>query len=462
MRPEIVGAGRRLGRAGLVLLLAALMASACGCVGLRGRCTIVMTARGDSLERGIRIERIQSHEDSLRGTLRPDLEPGMSERLLSVYRVSQDTAATAPYAARGRFADVPDDIGTRGHYRHWATPLGEAFFYSERVRGMDDPAAWVERRLSSADSLAAGTAEWLRFELLTQPEWPRVESTLEPELRRIARTYASATLASVGQDTLQLGWLLSFAPEHPLFALLGASALEDTADAVRYAPYFARARADLARRMGLRSAADQARVLGFLADGPAILASYRGWAERAPGAAALDLDAAQRLILAMGADPKAQQSLTLVDVELRLPRKPFSTNGRWSDSARCVRWTGLCALLAEREVSLPMTCSAVWSVPDSIVQRRLFGDVVLEDDALFDYADWYGTLAPARRAEWDRMLLALRPGRLEPLERFRFRGEEGPADAAAYVRRLILNQIGPQTQPVPGKRGKPAPPARSR
>jgi len=462
MRPDVVGAGRRFGRAGSVSLLAVLVASACGCVGVRDRVTIVMTPRGDSLERGIRIERPQSHEDSLRGVLRPDLEPGMSERLFSVYRVSPDTAATAPYAARGRFAEIPDDIGTRGHYRHWATPLGEAFFYSERVRGMDDPAGWVERRLASADSLAAGTAEWLRFELLTQPEWPRAATTLEPELRSIARTYAAATLASVGQDSLQLGWLLSFVPEHPLVALLGIPALEDTADALRYAPYFARARADLARRLGLRSAADQARVLGFLADGPAVLDSYRRWTERTPETAALDRDATQRLVRAMGADPRALVGPSLVTVELRVPREPLSTNGRWSDSARCVRWVGLCASLADREVSLPLACFAVWSVPDSLAQRRLFGSVVLDDDALFEYADWYGTLAPARRAEWDRMLLALRPGRLEPLERFRFRGDGGSADAAAYFRELILGELSARAQQAGGKKGKPAPSARGR
>jgi hypothetical protein len=433
------GAGLTLAPMAFVSVLAAATAMTHGCVGPGDRYTIVMSAHGDSLDRSIRIERTQSHDDSLQGVLRPALEDGLHERLASAYLVTVDTARTAPYVATRRFADVPDDIGTRGHYRHCATPLGESFFYAERIRGMDDPNAWVERRFASADTLASAVTEWLQFELVTQPEWPRVAGRLEPELRTIARKYAALTLVGGSEDSLEDGWLTSYATEHPLFMLLCVPFLGEESE-TDLAPYLAHARADLAQRMGLRSPADESRVLAFLADGPTALASYERWLQRSSGLREDDLE---RLLMAMTYDPgpRGDDAAISVKVVLRLPNEPISTNGKWNDSTGCVRWSGECASLDGRADALPLACAAIWSVPDTVVQKRLFGDVLLEKAELYFYADWFAALSPARQAEWNQMLLSLRPGRTARLEHFRFKDEKGAADASALARTTLLDAV---------------------
>ncbi len=458
MKPILERTCRSLRWAGAVAALAALT---CGCE-YPDRYTIVMTARGDSLERSIRVQRIQDRADSLQGYLRPHLESGIEDMLTSAYHVRADTAMNVAYVASERFADVPNDIGTRGRYRHLSTPLGDYFSYAERIRGMDDPGAWVARRFASADTLAAAVGGWLRFELVTQPEWPRISAELEPELRSMAGEFVAVMLAASGRDSLQSGWLLALAPEYPLFALMAVPGLSGVSDEISLAPHLAHARDELARRLGLLTAGDGARVLGFLADVSTSQASFERWTQSSPQARAFNGD---RVLTAMLTDPHAGAGNPIVEIELRVPQKPFATNGEWNEGAKCIRWRAWCAWLENRDIGLPVACAADWCVPDSVAQHRLFGDVVLDDERLFIYADWFTTLAPARQAEWNRMLLALRPGRTAALERFRFGDEKGETDASAYVRSVIFDALHEQAEKRGRATARPAPaspPARSR
>ncbi len=206
-------------------------------------------------------------------------------------------------------------------------------------------------------------------------------------------------------------------------------------------PYLARARSELAFRMGLRSAADEERVLGFLADALTAVASYRSWTQRGLEARGLDQGRMHRAFETMTAVPLAGVGSLLVTIELSLPQPPHETNGQWVDSLRCVRWQGWCAALSYLGASLPLTCAASWSVPDSVMQHRLFGRVAVDADSLSLYADWFETLTPARQADWNRMLLSLRPGRLGPLDRFRFADQRGTGDAALLGKILIREAL---------------------
>jgi hypothetical protein len=94
----------------------------------------------------------------------------------------------------------------------------------------------------------------------------------------------------------------------------------------------------------------------------------------------------------------------------------------------------------------PTFCYASWSIPDSTRQRRLFGRVLLRGGYLMWYGTMFADLDAARQREWDRMLTALKPGDLSPLERFRFADERlrgAPArdttTLAAPLVKLILD-----------------------
>ena len=455
MRP---GRGISFDRPLAAVLMLATSISASGCVGSYGNdYLIVIEPRGDTLQRTVTITRFQSHLDSVRHFLSPDLGEDEAAPLIAAYAVKPDTGTHRPYEASGRFTGIPNDVGTFGHFHHERSPLGSSWRYAERLRGMDDADRYLAEQFAVVDSLISLALGWLRFELVIQPEYPRVADHLDRELRYIGRSLVSLQLlAVVESDSLLNGWISMGMEEHPLFILAGIPLLEaedepDSEETEETGGYLARARAELARRMGLASRGDQDRVLAFLSNPQAALASFTRYTEASDQVARVKRTPVPML---PGLDDFEVASLDRFTIELVLPDVPVESNGRLDSTWGRVRWQGWLRERAHTQSALPLVCQASWAMPDRSAQERLFGEVKLDRGALIAYNDWYASLEAERRLEWDRMLLSLRPGQFEPLRRFRFqRGRAAPpvdprtGDLASYPRTILLEALEPTPAP---------------
>jgi len=130
---------------------------------------------------------------------------------------------------------------------------------------------------------------------------------------------------------------------------------------------------------------------------------------------------------------------------LHAPVKPHMTNGVWDDEQKTVVWDVF--LGANNE--LPTLCHAWWSAPNVDAQMRHFGQVLLDEEQLSEYAYWYTSLSDEERGEWDAFLggLSAGPDLATQLEQFRFRTEAAlPPDQQegthlARGRELMVQQI---------------------
>jgi hypothetical protein len=423
MLPGKLGRPDRISAVFAVLLLGAVVFGCDYPDMKRNRISILMTPRGDSIRRRIIIERFQTRDDSLRNLRGPRLDVSDAERLLVAYRVRPDTSDGKPYVAERRFATIPDDVGNRAYYRHYTSVLGSSWSYHERIRGMDDPSAYVVDAFALADSQANVTIGWLRSELAKLPDYPRVAAYLDHELHATARSLLVTPLVAGSETfTTQMAWMFLEVEEHPLSVLLWLHEVaEDEPSARRL---LSLSRDEIGRRMGLRSRAERTRTLQFLADIESAKVSLQRY-----------LDADSITIPRSNLNyPSTWNEWHLHPyddfvIELALPAEPTETNGAWDEGAHRLRWHAFQPCLEQMGSVVPLVCHAIWSVPDSALQKRLFGKVAIKADTLVSYNEWYATLDPVAQAEWNRMLLGLRPGHVEDLERFRFKAERKRAPA---------------------------------
>ena len=453
MKRLFVRAARRLGWLSLAICLGLLTGGA-GCPGDKSnRYTIRITPAGDSLDREIRIESIEDHGDSVAPMRDPHLTTGLQDRVWAAYRVTLDPATHRAYTARGRFGKIPDDVGNSGSWLVERSPLGSKWTYHEQLRGMDDPGEYLRRQFEISDSLAGVVAGWLRFELVTQQEYPRVSQHIERELALDARMVLSDCLVNRDSAEVESGaWLLSLSEKHPLLGLylLALGNFDDSDDATSTTS-LARARSDLALRLGLTTTSDRDRVLGFLSKTRRASASLQRYlaATSVDGSSRLDIDALTSLWMRGNLPAYLEDDIT---VELALRGSPETTNGTWDSTASVVRWFAPAPSVKLSSAFVPMICYANWSVPDTVSQRRLFGRVALKGSELIEYISLYNAIEPERRAEWDRMLMALKPGQLEPLKRFSPHDAAGVAgNWAGPLQTHLANVLAPPRVEAPAK-----------
>jgi hypothetical protein len=347
----------------------------------------------------------------------------VADRLERVYRVRPDSLT--PYSAKGRFADIPEDLGNWGFYRAYRTPLGWSGLYVERFGGDPHVSATVAHALEVGDSLYDLAHLWLEAELGRQPGWPAARAYLDRELRPLLRNYTAAPYLREAIPSESWVYVLAEDIEHPeVFPFLRLATEEEMES-----PYFsesaglARLRARLSDALGLHAPADSAATLAFLADRKHARTSM---ARAIAASRHIEPEEALAVWSRAVSGVYNQGWFTNLDslvVTFEAAGQPRDTNGSWdADSGRVV-WRAGYSGPKPGFLQNPIICYAKWSLPDSAVQRRLFGSLVLENEELDMYGWKYSGLDSTQKAEWDRTLLSLKPGKLKPLERFRFADE---------------------------------------
>lgn len=102
----------------------------------------------------------------------------------------------------------------------------------------------------------------------------------------------------------------------------------------------------------------------------------------------------------VGSRPKPTET----EVVLATGVEPYLTNGAWDPETKSVLFKGRILEGRERVSLYPATFHAAWAVPDEAQQRRCFGSVLLEGEALAAYCSWHQALPAKPRARWDAAL----------------------------------------------------------
>jgi hypothetical protein len=367
---------------------------------------------------------------------------------------------TEPHELRQKFRGVfagrmPDDIGGRGDYLVYRTPLGDAYVYLERFRGVDDIDLALADRRAAVDTMVDVLRDVVDSQLTDHARRAEVRRFFHQELRQDLRKLSlvplneSQAAARNGQslnnrfDDEQvtedfINRFLQYGLERDYFDASALSEIRlvmsgDTDDGLRFL------RRIVARKTGL----DEASIVGLfdlLEDESRLLPLVTEHVEKHPEYKLY----AQRVSRESGGEEKADPSEYLEyliqkgflfdtdrqDVRLELsldtPVEPYSTNGE-PDPSRLTttRWTRYVD-----DQGMPTLCYAYWAIPAESFQKKHFGKVAISGSTLSLAAGLFTRLSAAQQAELKKHLESIEPG-----DALRGRVTEfafvGPADDAA-------------------------------
>jgi hypothetical protein len=347
------------------------------------------------------------------------------ERLASLYPERLTKGSEPRQTFRGVFADkLPADIGGSGSYRKIDTPLGSAYWYTERFRGADDLDAEIYARRAAADRLADLTIGWFDEQMKDSPHHTAVRKFLHQEFRQDLRnlvaylwhSYHPKEPVEGSPKSPQIQQLPG--PAAGIIAFLAERGYLEPGGPTAIARYYDedRLRLDelrrlLARKSGLPEAEADA-AFPFLTDQTAIGLSAAAYLRKTPEYEALrkawkpdpnkpevtEPDPFEVLGTLVGqmCDLTFLFGRDELTLSLVVPNKPYLTNGIYEPHDGLVTWRT--ELPTKRE--MPHVCLAHWAVPDEKAQRAVHGKIALKEDKLAMFAVLFSGLTAERQKEF--------------------------------------------------------------
>lgn len=433
---------------------------------------IEIRPQGDGFARKITCWHVSGKDDK-------ETQPRQPKRLariakLYANRETPDDAKKQIFS--GRFVEVtPGDVGGSGRLVRYASPMGDAWCYVERFRGNDDLEAQLPYCRQSTDKICDRLIGWLTIELGREPGFPKLKKFLDTDLRQDLKNIGVYIWIEGVGDNLRSNTQIT----GELYAKLGLYLCERGYCSPRDMPWLMRCFVTddcepllahvqrlLARRLGTSDDRPIPASLEFLGDPVKLEASfnkyirstelfrkrYRQWEaakETDPNAKEPMVEnvRGEMLISDIIFPWLARGSKDTLEVQLFCGRKPYSTNGRWDENIAAATWS--CAVGFDDKP--PTVCFAFWSEPNETAQKEHFGEVLLADEALAEYALWYRSLKPEEAEEWGRFVGGLKPDSdwKAAVKAFRFAADPKPAPSqpeanaaglADVPRRLLLNE----------------------
>ncbi|MCE9604548.1 MAG: hypothetical protein K8U03_06535 [Planctomycetia bacterium] len=369
-------------------------------------------------------------------------KPEQLKRLGELYpeRVTGDADIRQTF--RGTFTKkMPVDFGGSGTYEMLDSPLGSAHWYLERFRGNDDLDGQLYDRRTAADRVTDLTVAWFDERLKDSQHREPVHRLLHQEfrqdLRNISIFFSMAPARHEPEATNEnerTGSETKLVPhDHPLLRV-GQYCIEQgyftsgeltaliAQDSNREMEILRLVRRLLGKNCKL-DATEADKEFAFLAPTDEFAESWRTLLKTTPEYARLlnawkklkkpdeekpePFQVLEELMTPTIAGPGFLETGDDLRLQLRIPARPYLTNGAFDVDESVVRWRGA---LNSPSLGLPMLCMASWSVPNEKFQVAHFGSVALKGEALASFVALYGTLAPAHQAEFVKHLNALEPG----------------------------------------------------
>lgn len=343
---------------------------------------------------------------------------------------------------------MPADLDGWGKFSCLTSSLGQAFFYLERFRGSTNLTGQIAERLKAVDELVDLLLGWTKKELGREKNYRELRKQLDTKLRRDLKEISLAWLlkGSVEENDLlpaliERGYFAEgtlMGMEHPaLLALLRSY--------FRSALKLPTAASDPA---GLRSLRTQEAFVQSASNYLSSTKQYKLASKASAGQAVVEerpnslevvQDLADRAFAVYRPSKNAGDQLQL---RLHLPVAPAASNGDWQEDERAVSWK-ISQPPRNSEYGNPAeNAYATWAVADQQTQERIFGGLVLTNQALVDYCQWQHSLSPDQKRQWNALLESLKPGSTTALATFEFR-EDLPKQVehslADYARHLLWN-----------------------
>lgn len=369
------------------------------------------------------------------------------KRIHAFYDSQNDLIEGDKHTFVGRFrGQMPADIGGSGSYVRWQSPLGAAYYYSERFRGEDDLQRSIEHRYEAVDKLIDLLLRWSKDEVTDAATFKRVETFLDQELRHDLKNVAlycwsHAMLSDPGEKgTMQrLGArVMQYLMERDYLSLPELPIMLRAMNSGDEAAKLEVLREILIQKLSL----DDDEALAILTDPEKLAQSLRRSIRRSEiyqaefrkhrkergiaesqAEAASEFDPLHLLIrYAFQATlPEFNSGHTGVRVSVHCGASPFFTNATWDDEEQLAQWRG-----SIDNINVAAMVYVAWSEPDTKTQHTHLGETVLSGENLANFVVWYQGLKPSEKQHFDDFLADLTPGDdlLGKIEAFALEGDD--------------------------------------
>jgi len=332
------------------------------------------------------------------------------------------------------YGNLPDDIGGSGSFNCFKTEMGSTFTYIERFRGNDSLVVQLEDSLEAANMLTDYLTGWLESELSGEKGYAALKTFCDQSLRQditnMSIYYQQMILFDDDpNDESEQEILFRMAQylherdyfdieQLPMFFRVMNESDPDKGSKIvmNHLQHF------IAKKMGYASGKRPA-ALDFLSDAETAgkswnkyiegTSQYRGEMESqklsGPNS---DISSgsewlAERVTDKIGFDLCLWCDEVHLKLTLRCETEPYETNGLWCPEKKTVRWDKK----REKRRHYPTLLYAIWSQPDELFQTKLFGKVILKDNALGEYCLWQKALNQDEEIAWQHFLIELKPGK---------------------------------------------------
>jgi hypothetical protein len=435
-----------------VCCLALIAVAFAGCI--ENEYSIELVPTGKMLDRKVTVRRHGGNADFV--------SERDVQRLAKEYQVARPEPAKE-HVFRGTFSgQMPSDVGGQGTFTRWETSLGSVDVYVERFRGDDDAAGQWQRRQRAADRLVELLVAWLEQEMKDDLKRPALLQFFDDDFRRDLYNVSfyiwmhglTEPADNVGSPLMRG---LQYLMERDYFTPDEVPAIRRAIDDIQRDDY--QRLVALARRMivarlpgntqpALKNFATPERltesVRSFLTNTREFRAQLEEWHEQLKtdfNAAKPDpLDVVSELLSQLFLEGVYQPGGDRLTVRLKTDRSPILTNGRWSVDSASIEWG---PTIVPGESLPPAFVYAVWDAPDEPAQKKHFGKVAIQGQALLDFCTWYRGLTEREQGEWDALIARLHPGPelINDLETFRFSDEPVGGDKNKRLAKSMIDTI---------------------
>jgi hypothetical protein len=368
------------------------------------------------------------------------------------------------YVATGEFAgSLPRDVGGAGSYTNFTTSLGNAGFYVERFRGIDDLAAQTEKRFQAADQIADLTIGWTKAEFGRERGYAKLRKFLNKDFRqdlKNAGLYSWVGQISALSDTNAteefIARFCQYLHERDYLKLSDLPTLylafEDNGNDSAILHLVQRW---MAEKMGIPASGPLPKSFAVLNDPAALEKSWNAylsqsrlyraklkeWKEKEKTNPKLEAPKPLNVVDGLFTDLLGgfgeSGETDHLTVKLALAHPPNQSNGTWQNGQ--VVWSAD----LDPDRPLPVLCYANWSDPDAQFQKAHFGNIILDGDELSEYCLWQNGLGRTQVREWESFLANLQPGNnlREKLEAFQFTAKPDETNQLDVGRKLLIDAL---------------------